>query len=126
MPRLSLFSATEPSPLAAQPKYQPYMPPSAVRRTWLSVESEAAGGSWSRWFRRNLVTLLDDLRWHDTGLGNAQWTPAEPSNVHHSIPIAKLSRPDPILFYAEIPLFDNELHDNGASHLLFCAVRHSS
>ncbi|KAF8258589.1 TIP41-like family-domain-containing protein [Lactarius quietus] len=52
------------------------------------------------------------------GSSNAQWTPAEPSNAHHSIPIAELSRPDPILFYAEIPLFEDELHDNGASHLL--------
>ncbi|KAI9457015.1 type 2A phosphatase activator TIP41 [Lactarius psammicola] len=54
----------------------------------------------------------------DAGSGNAQWTSSEPSNAHHSIPIAELSRPDPILFYAEIPLFDDELHDNGASHLL--------
>ncbi|KAH9016823.1 TIP41-like family-domain-containing protein, partial [Lactarius pseudohatsudake] len=27
------------------------------------------------------------------------------------------------LFYTEIPLFNNELHDNSASHLLVCAVR---
>ena len=61
----------------------------------------------------------------DVGLGNAQWTPGEPSNIHHLIPIAELSRPDPILFYAEIPLFEDELHDNGASHLLVRIVRHS-
>ncbi|KAH9035946.1 hypothetical protein EDB85DRAFT_2143453 [Lactarius pseudohatsudake] len=110
---LSLFSATEPSPLAAQPKYQLYMPPSVVRQTWLSVESEAAGGSWSRWLRRTLVTgPTRRLTWRDAGLGNAQRTPAKPSNAHHSIPIAKLSRPDPILFYAETPLFNGELHDN--------------
>lgn len=54
----------------------------------------------------------------DAGSGNARWIPGEPSNPHHSIPIDELSRPDPILFYAEIPLFDDELHDNGASHLL--------
>jgi type 2A phosphatase activator TIP41 len=54
----------------------------------------------------------------DPGSGNVQWAPADPSIPHHSIPIAELSRPDPILFYAEIPLFDDELHDNGASHLL--------
>ena len=35
----------------------------------------------------------------------------------HSIPYDQLSRPDPILFYAEIPLFEDELHDNGSSHL---------
>ena len=62
----------------------------------------------------------------DAGSGNAQWMPSEPSNAHHSIPITELSRPDPILFYAEIPLFDDELHDNGASHLLVRIVRHSS
>ncbi|KAI0029038.1 type 2A phosphatase activator TIP41 [Vararia minispora EC-137] len=36
----------------------------------------------------------------------------------HAIPVAELTRPDPILFYAEVPLFEDELHDNGASHLL--------
>ncbi|KAF8915385.1 type 2A phosphatase activator TIP41 [Mucidula mucida] len=35
-----------------------------------------------------------------------------------TIPIAELTRPDPILFYAEIPLFEDELHDNGSSGLL--------
>lgn len=54
----------------------------------------------------------------DEGSGNAQWVPGEPTNALHAIPIAELSRPDPILFYAEIPLFEDELHDNGASHLL--------
>lgn len=34
------------------------------------------------------------------------------------IPIDQLSRPDPILFYAEVPLFEDELHDNGSSGLL--------
>jgi hypothetical protein len=61
----------------------------------------------------------------DPGSGNVQWAPADPSIPHHSIPIAELSRPDPILFYAEIPLFDDELHDNGASHLLVRIVGHS-
>nr|GAT54751.1 predicted protein [Mycena chlorophos] len=46
------------------------------------------------------------------------WTPADPSNATHTIPLAELSRPDPILFYAEVPLFEDELHDNGAAHLL--------
>jgi type 2A phosphatase activator TIP41 len=32
--------------------------------------------------------------------------------------MAELTRPDPILFYAEIPLFEDELHDNGSSSLL--------
>lgn len=39
----------------------------------------------------------------------------------HSIPLALLSRQDPvldqILFYADVPLFEDELHDNGESIL---------
>ncbi|KAJ8594031.1 TIP41-domain-containing protein [Rhizopogon salebrosus TDB-379] len=46
------------------------------------------------------------------------WTDADPENPSHSIPLAELTRPDPILFYAEIPLFEDELHDNGSSNLL--------
>ncbi|KAJ7682356.1 type 2A phosphatase activator TIP41 [Mycena polygramma] len=46
------------------------------------------------------------------------WTPADANNPAHTIPLAELTRPDPILFYAEVPLFEDELHDNGASHLL--------
>ncbi|KAG6841845.1 hypothetical protein C0991_006252 [Blastosporella zonata] len=50
--------------------------------------------------------------------GAIAWTPADPDNLSHSIPLAELTRPDPILFYAEIPLFEDELHDNGSSNLL--------
>jgi type 2A phosphatase activator TIP41 len=46
------------------------------------------------------------------------WTDADSDNPLHSIPLAELTRPDPILFYAEIPLFEDELHDNGSSNLL--------
>jgi len=46
------------------------------------------------------------------------WQPADPENPSHTIPLAELTRQDPILFYAEIPLYEDELHDNGASHLL--------
>ncbi|KAJ7228238.1 TIP41-like family-domain-containing protein [Mycena pura] len=46
------------------------------------------------------------------------WTLADAANPSHAIPLAELSRPDPILFYAEVPLFEDELHDNGAAHLL--------
>ncbi|KAL0950233.1 hypothetical protein HGRIS_010219 [Hohenbuehelia grisea] len=51
-------------------------------------------------------------------VGNDNWAPADPKNSTHSIPVAELMRPDPILFYAEIPLFEDELHDNGSSNLL--------
>ncbi|KAF7302043.1 hypothetical protein MIND_00770700 [Mycena indigotica] len=47
-----------------------------------------------------------------------QWAPADSNDSSHAIPLATLSRPDPILFYAEVPLFEDELHDNGAAHLL--------
>ncbi|KZP20123.1 type 2A phosphatase activator TIP41 [Athelia psychrophila] len=46
------------------------------------------------------------------------WAPADSENLSHHIPMAELTRPDPILFYAEIPLFEDELHDNGSSSLL--------
>ncbi|KAJ7771142.1 TIP41-like family-domain-containing protein [Mycena maculata] len=46
------------------------------------------------------------------------WVPADADNPAHVIPLAELTRPDPILFYAEVPLFEDELHDNGSSHLL--------
>lgn len=43
--------------------------------------------------------------------------PADPVDPAQSIPLARLARKDPILFFAEIPLFEDELHDNGASQL---------
>lgn len=46
------------------------------------------------------------------------WNTGNPANPAHLIPIAELTRPDPILFYAEVPLFEDELHDNGSSTLL--------
>ena len=52
-----------------------------------------------------------------------KWQSADPDNLTHAIPIAELTRQDPILFYAEIPLFEDELHDNGSSHLLVRIVR---
>ena len=43
------------------------------------------------------------------------FTPRDPEDSDHTIPIHDLTRQDPILFYAEVPLFEDELHDNGAS-----------
>ncbi|KAG6330918.1 hypothetical protein ID866_8168, partial [Astraeus odoratus] len=51
-------------------------------------------------------------------LSSGSWRDAEPENDTHGIPLAELTRPDPILFYAEIPLYEDELHDNGSSNLL--------
>lgn len=50
------------------------------------------------------------------------WVPADPDNSAHSIPMAELTRPDPIMYYAEIPLFEDELHDNGSSDYLIRIV----
>ncbi|KAH9817270.1 TIP41-like family-domain-containing protein [Melampsora americana] len=36
---------------------------------------------------------------------------------HPGIPLAVLSRPDPILFFDEVTLFEDELHDNGMASL---------
>jgi hypothetical protein len=63
---------------------------------------------------------------HTTSSTSESWKPADPSNPAHSIPMAELTRPDPILFYAEIPLFESELDDNGASSLLIRIVSDTS
>lgn len=55
--------------------------------------------------------------------GLISWISADQDNPSHSIPMAELTRPDPILFYAEIPLFEDELHDNGSSSLIVRIVR---
>lgn len=52
----------------------------------------------------------------------AEFMHADPENPLHAIPLAELTRPDPILFYAEIPLFEDELHDNGSSDLVIRIV----
>ncbi|EJU06358.1 type 2A phosphatase activator TIP41 [Dacryopinax primogenitus] len=44
-----------------------------------------------------------------------QWLPADPEDSSQSIPMATLTKPDPILYYAATQLFEDELHDNGAS-----------
>lgn len=51
-----------------------------------------------------------------------KFSPADPQNPKHCIPIAELSRPDPILFFTEIPLFEDELHDNGYASYFIRAV----
>ena len=54
-----------------------------------------------------------------------EWVAQDPTISNYGIPIAELTRPDPILFYAEIPLYEDELHDNGASSYLVRIVRDS-
>jgi type 2A phosphatase activator TIP41 len=49
---------------------------------------------------------------------NDQWQPADASNPSHAIPIAELTRRDPILYYAHTTLYEDELHDNGSSLVL--------
>lgn len=54
------------------------------------------------------------------------WKDADPENSAHAIPLAELTRQDPILFYAEIPLYEDELHDNGSSNLIVRIVSRPS
>lgn len=61
---------------------------------------------------------LDSAPGTDSPSSSIQWIDADQDNPSHSIPLSELTRPDPILFYAEIPLFEDELHDNGSSNLL--------
>jgi len=61
----------------------------------------------------------------DSASSHLSWGPSDPEEPSNAIPMAELSRPDPILFYAEIPLFEDELHDNGSSSLLVRIVRES-
>lgn len=53
------------------------------------------------------------------------WRPADPEDPNEGIPLELLSRPDPILFYDEIALFESELDDNGSSCLSVRVVRFS-
>lgn len=46
---------------------------------------------------------------------SSEFVQGDPNVASHGIPIEELSRLDPILFYAEIPLYEDELHDNGVS-----------
>ncbi|KIK67721.1 hypothetical protein GYMLUDRAFT_789513 [Collybiopsis luxurians FD-317 M1] len=52
--------------------------------------------------------------------GRSEWHPSSTSSSHNhtTIPMAELTHPDPIVFYAEVPLFEDELHDNGSSALV--------
>ena len=59
----------------------------------------------------------------DSSISETSWVPADDENPSNEIPMAELTRPDPILFYAEIPLFEDELHDNGSSALIVRIVR---
>ncbi|KAG9011520.1 hypothetical protein FRB94_008089 [Tulasnella sp. JGI-2019a] len=47
-----------------------------------------------------------------------KFSPADPENPSHCIPLAQLARKDPILYYTEVPLFESELDDNGSSRLI--------
>ena len=53
-----------------------------------------------------------------SGGASISWQPADPSNASHTIPLAELTRRDPILYYAQTTLFEDELHDNGSSSVL--------
>lgn len=54
------------------------------------------------------------------GTMNAESKPFEPSDA--PIPIELLKRPDPILFFDDVMLYEDELADNGIS-MLSCKIR---
>lgn len=59
-------------------------------------------------------TCGQDLQFKEAGQG------------HLGIPLARLARTDePILFYDDVVLFEDELHDNGIANLSVKIVRHS-
>ena len=68
------------------------------------------------WIGGRLVSLESHLP-ASSSLWHPSWKPADPNNPSNGISLARLSCQDPILFYAEVSLFENELHDNGASSL---------
>ena len=47
-----------------------------------------------------------------------EWQSADPANPAHAIPMAELTRRDPILYYAQTTLYEDELHDNGSSSVI--------
>lgn len=59
---------------------------------------------------------------HFTAQDKFSFDAGDPENARHAIPIAELTRQDPILFYAEIPLYEDELHDNGMSQVTIRVV----
>lgn len=67
--------------------------------------------------------MVDEGHQSSVTCSEVKWIPADPENSAQAIPMAELTRPDPILFYAEVPLFEDELHDNGSSGLLIRIVR---
>jgi type 2A phosphatase activator TIP41 len=52
-----------------------------------------------------------------TTSGQSDFVPASATDPSQQIPISQLTRPDPILYYSEVLLFEDELHDNGCSTL---------
>ena len=70
----------------------------------------------------SLLTVVEATPKPGPSCESIPWVAADPEDPSQSIPMAELTRQDPILFYAEIPLFEDELHDNGSSILLIRIV----
>ncbi|KAG7097329.1 hypothetical protein E1B28_004688 [Marasmius oreades] len=107
-----LKSRTSPSSLLPMPKTVPTKPYDWTYTTLYTGHTA--------------TSLSDTLEEEGEGEGgtaiaslyNPKWVPSDPEDPSQQIPLAELTRPDPILFYAEIPLFEDELHDNGSSALI--------
>jgi len=74
-----------------------------------------------------VITVMKPFDWTYTTMytghspssteGSPAFKLADPEEPTHKINMQELTRPDPILFFSEIPLFEDELHDNGSSQL---------
>ncbi|KII95255.1 hypothetical protein PLICRDRAFT_169924 [Plicaturopsis crispa FD-325 SS-3] len=101
-----LKSRTGPSPSLPMPKTVPTKPYDWTYTTTYPGHRSSSSSS------------EDDAPATPTSPSPIAWAPADDSQRSHTIPLEELTRPDPILFYAEIPLFEDELHDNGSSNVL--------
>ncbi|KZT42980.1 TIP41-domain-containing protein [Sistotremastrum suecicum HHB10207 ss-3] len=85
---------------------------------WLVRSSSAPDSSLP--MPETVVTKEYDWTYTTTYSGSVNqpdsFQPAVPENPFHNIPLEELKRRDPILFFSEIPLFEDELHDNGSSN----------
>lgn len=67
------------------------------------------------------TTMYEGGTSHDDTSG-ISFQPGNTSDNSHVIPMDELQRRDPILFYGQTLLFEDELHDNGSSFLLIRIV----
>jgi len=106
---------------------------SAVDHTKAPPISVKASAEWSKGNAAQLLKLKEEKSLEADAIKAFDWTFSSPYQgtispsavivpTDEKINIAKLTAPDPILFYDEVVLYEDELADNGSSHL-FVRVR---